>query len=373
MILSYISFFVGLILLIFLPALINNSNLRVKLNRYFIVIIVVAGLQRFGYGLQEFGIIKPLIKPFNRILTFAFFIPPVYLISVENLLNKKTTIKKEITLFGIAAVIVLVTKLLRFSKVTNQILFFIYSTTYLGILLYQNYRVFTTKKNTKELHEYTIIKKWSLVMLVLFTTIYISANYTIYSFIQGTGTAILNRYYNLTSLIWLSFVLYLLMNPINLYGENVLYKKLIKPALNEIQIWKTNKKTKTEPIDLDIEEKVNAKLENILFDIKKFEVNLFTNFNKVPTLKELAAITGHPQSHLKYIFKYYSYYTFSEYQNVLKVKYSLQLIRAGYLKTQTVDSLSTKCMFNSRITFFNNFKKLVGYSPTDFVLTISDT
>jgi hypothetical protein len=29
-------------------------------------------------------------------------------------------------------------------------------------------------------------------------------------------------------------------------------------------------------------------------------------------------------------------------------------------------------LFNSRITFFNNFKKLIGYSPSDFNITIID-
>lgn len=371
MFLNYISFFVGFALIILLPVLISNSNLGVKLNRYFVAIIVVAGVQRFGYGLQEFGIIKPLLNPLNRMLTFAFFIPPVYLIFIENLLFKKTTIKKEITLFAIAAIIVLVTKLLHFSKVTNQILFFIYSTIYLGMTFYQTYRVFTTKKNTKELREYHIIKKWSLVMVFLFTTIYFSANFTVYSYVEGTSGAVLNNFYNFTSLLWLSFVLYLLMHPINLYGEKLLYKKLNKSSVEEIQIWKT-KTIITETFDLVIEHKIISKLENIIFDIKTFETKLFTNFNEIPTLKEISIITGHPQSHLKYVFKYYSYYSFSEYQNVLKVKYSLQLIREGYLKTQTIDSLSVKCLFNSRITFFNNFKRLVGYSPTDFVLTISD-
>jgi hypothetical protein len=142
-----------------LPVLTSNSNFDAKLNRYFVAIIVVAEVQRFGYGLQLFGIIKPLLKPLNRMLTFAFFIPPVYLIFIKNLLFKKTTIKKEITLFGIAAIIVLVIKLLHFSKVTNQILFFIYSTIYLGMTFYQTHKVFTNKKNTKELREYHIIKK----------------------------------------------------------------------------------------------------------------------------------------------------------------------------------------------------------------------
>ena len=72
-----------------------------------------------------------------------------------------------------------------------------------------------------------------------------------------------------------------------------------------------------------------------------------------------------------YIFKYYNNYSHSEYVTVLKIKYSIQLIEMGYLNSHTIDSLSEKCLFNSRITFYNNFLKLVGYSTTEYNLAIT--
>jgi len=194
MILTYISFFVGILLLIILPVLINNNKLGLKLNKYFIIIILIAGLQRFHHGLQEFGIINPLINPLNKVLTFAFFIPPLYLIFIESLLFKKTTYKKEITLFGIAAIIILLAKVLHLDKVTNQMLFLLYSTTYLSILLYRYYKFVTSKKSIKELAQYESIKKWTLTILLLFTSIYISANYSIYIYLEGTDKTILNKF-----------------------------------------------------------------------------------------------------------------------------------------------------------------------------------
>jgi len=44
----------------------------------------------------------------------------------------------------------------------------------------------------------------------------------------------------------------------------------------------------------------------------------------------------------------------------------MRLITNGYLEYKTIDSLSLECGFNSRITFFNNFKKLNGISPKAF-------
>ena len=49
------------------------------------------------------------------------------------------------------------------------------------------------------------------------------------------------------------------MNPINLYGEEVLLKKLNNSKIEEIQIWKTMKKIRTEAIDLDVEKKNSTK------------------------------------------------------------------------------------------------------------------
>ena len=160
------------------------------------------------------------------------------------------------------------------------------------------------------------------------------------------------------------------MNPINLYGEEVLIKKLNNSKISEIQIWKTIKKIKTETNDLDVEKKIAPNLAKVLFNINSFEINLYKDFKKLPTLKEFCLILGHPQSHIKYIFKYYCNYTYSEYLTILKIKYSIQLIEEGYLKLHTIDSLAKKCLFESRITFFNNFKKNVGHSPSNSDLYI---
>ncbi|MDH4404057.1 MAG: AraC family transcriptional regulator [Flavobacterium sp.] len=180
----------------------------------------------------------------------------------------------------------------------------------------------------------------------------------------------MKQFNNLTSFIWIAIIYYLLMNPINLYGEEVLLKKLNNSKIEEIQIWKTIKKIRTEAIDLDVEKKIVPNLEKVLFDINTFEANLYKNFEKLPTLKEFCLILGHPQSHIKYIFKYYCSHSYSEYLTILKIKYSIQLIEDGYLKLHTIDSLSKKCLFESRITFFNNFKKNVGYSPSNSELYI---
>lgn len=57
---------------------------------------------------------------------------------------------------------------------------------------------------------------------------------------------------------------------------------------------------------------------------------------------------------------------FNEWVNFFRVRMALTLIQDGFLDTYTIDSLSDKVGFNSRITFFNAFKKEVGWSPNEY-------
>lgn len=107
-------------------------------------------------------------------------------------------------------------------------------------------------------------------------------------------------------------------------------------------------------------------MEKLIYAIKEFELGLLEKFVELPTLKELAFQLNCPQSHLKYVFKYHSYYSYSEYQTILKVKYALKLIKSGYLDIHTIDSLAVSCLFSQRSTFYYSFKKLIGYTPTEY-------
>jgi AraC-like DNA-binding protein len=174
------------------------------------------------------------------------------------------------------------------------------------------------------------------------------------------------QYYETIFPIWIFFIFYLLKNPVILYGEQLLLKNLKKISSEEIGTWRSSKLEPTEPEDLDMERKVKRKVEAIIFAIKNFEVELLDNFVVLPSLKELAFKLEYPQSHLKYVFTYYSFCTFREYQNNLKIKFALKLIKSGYLDTRTIDSLAARCLFANKRTFYRNFKKWVGYTPSEY-------
>lgn len=59
-------------------------------------------------------------------------------------------------------------------------------------------------------------------------------------------------------------------------------------------------------------------------------------------------------------------HTFKELTNAYRVKYAAEKIEEGYLDRYTMDALGKEAGFNSRVTFFNVFKKEFGVCPKEY-------
>uniref|UniRef100_UPI0040488EE0 helix-turn-helix domain-containing protein n=1 Tax=Algoriphagus sp. TaxID=1872435 RepID=UPI0040488EE0 len=200
---------------------------------------------------------------------------------------------------------------------------------------------------------------------------YLIFNFVLLSVPLENQNDYLLRYYDALFPIWVFLIFYIFKSPVILYGEQLLLKNINTSTKEELVVWRSIKLEPTEAEDLELEKKVKSKVDEIIFAIKKYEEKLLQDLVEVPTLKELAFELDYPQSHLKYVFNYYSFCSFSEYQNNLKIKYALKLIKEGYLDTRTIDSLATRCLFANRRTFYRNFNKWVGFTPTEYLAQIS--
>jgi len=371
MILELLSFFIGFILLLLIAIVLMNHKKDKKLNRFFFIILGIVGIQRFFNGLETFELVESFSNPFKTYLPFVFFIPGVYYLFFYNLLFKQTPYKKVSLHFLLPTLISILYIIFNPSLAVVQVIFFIYSSFYVVlpfILIKDN---LYNRKNYKDLIHFKSIKNWTLIMYGILLLSYLFANYIFLNYSTGTGNNILTQFYNATSLLWFFVVLYILKNPVILYGEQLLLEKINTATKEEVAVWRNKKKGNTKEEDLEVEKKVKGKVEEIIFALKKFEKELLQDFQRLPTLKELAFKIDYPQSHLKYVFKYYTYCTFGEYQNILKVKYAMNLIQSGYLDTRTIDSLAIKCLFTNRSTFYKNFKKQTGYSPTEYQVALA--
>jgi len=70
---------------------------------------------------------------------------------------------------------------------------------------------------------------------------------------------------------------------------------------------------------------------------------------------------------LSYLFNQHMGTSFYDYVNNLRVEYFKQRVKLGDTKLYTLDALATRCGYNSRTTFFRNFKKATGMTPSEYI------
>jgi AraC-like DNA-binding protein len=371
MISALFSFFVGFALLLLIFVVLIAREKDKKPDIYFLIILSVAGAQRFFQGIESFELIESFSNPLVGKFSIQFFMFVVGYLFFVNLFNINISYKKIILHFVFPTFFAVTIKLFNLDIGLIKEVFFPFSSLYI-VLVALLFRKFVGKrKNHREQLHFQSVKVWASMTFAIFIAIYILINYVYLSNNEETVSVIFVQFYNLTSIMWLVFIVYILKNPIILYGHQLLLKNLNTNSKEEVAVWRNAKLEPTELEDLELEKKVKHKVDEIVFAIKKFEEELLENFQALPTLKELAFQLDYPQSHLKYVFNYYSFCSFSEYQNNLKIKLALKLIKSGYLDTRTIDSLATRCLFTNRITFYRNFKKWVGYTPSEYQSQLS--
>ena len=364
--LSILSFFVGGVLLLLVSVSLFDTKRQLKSSIFFLAILAISGVQRVVFGLSSFKILGPIENPFEKSLLFAFFIPPIYYLFFEGLLYQKIARKNLPLHFGLSFLLVGLSLGLDWNKSINQTVFLVYSSGYILRLIYLVWTYFAKRKSQRELGYFKSIRVWAYLMMVAFLLIYGFANFIYGKGLQDTQEKVLGEFYGLTSFLWLFIAFYLLRNPRILYGELRLLEHINAGAPEEIAIWRSKKKGQTNPQDVGVEKQIAARVETLLFALKKMEQAWSEELLEVPSLKSLSFQLDCPQSHVKYLFKYYGNFTYGEYVNVLRINYSISLIRKGYLLTHTIDSLSKKTLFVSGNTFYLNFKKLTGESPSEY-------
>jgi AraC-like DNA-binding protein len=364
--LSILSFFVGGVLLLLVSVSLFDTKRELKSSIFFLAILTISGVQRVVFGLSSFKILGPIENPFEKSLLFAFFIPPIYYLFFEGLLYQKIARKNLPLHFGLSFLLVGLSLGLDWNRSINQTVFLVYSSGYILRLIYLVWTYFAKRKSQRELGYFKSIRVWAYLMMVAFLLIYAFANFIYGKGLEDTQDKVLGEFYGLTSFLWLFIAFYLLRNPRILYGELRLLEHINAGAPEEIAIWRSKKKGQTSTQDLGVEKQIAPRVETLLFALKKMEQAWSEELLEVPSLKSLSFQLDCPQSHVKYLFKYYGNFTYGEYVNVLRINYSISLIRKGYLLTHTIDSLSKKTLFVSGNTFYLNFKKLTGESPSEY-------
>ena len=84
-------------------------------------------------------------------------------------------------------------------------------------------------------------------------------------------------------------------------------------------------------------------------------------------LSMLAGRLGVPQHYLSYLFNQHLKTSFSDYLNQMRVEEFRHIVMQDDANRYTLDALAQRCGFQSRASFFRNFKKFTGMTPTEYM------
>ena len=118
---------------------------------------------------------------------------------------------------------------------------------------------------------------------------------------------------------------------------------------------------KVPPFELTAEklDEMEAQLDLYLEANKPF---LKTHFS----LAQLSASLDIPVHHLNYYFRKRQQSNFLEQRMQWRIRHAKELIDAGKDKVITLEAIGLESGFQSRTTFFVNFKEIIGESPSAY-------
>jgi AraC-like DNA-binding protein len=130
--------------------------------------------------------------------------------------------------------------------------------------------------------------------------------------------------------------------------------------------------TITNPKDIQLSLKINGELGEYFVRITQFveKNHLFRKSDF--SIQDLALKSKIPISHLSFVFKYHSDISFTDFRKKERIKDAVALIEEGYLKSNTLETLSKTVGFNTYNSFFMGFKEITGKAPQNYVSTLTE-
>lgn len=365
MFLNITSLLVGFLCLFVVVLMLFNPKPNRKTNVYLVIILFIAGIQRFVNAIEVLHFTTLTYSPLKLRLTIAFFIVPLYYLFFRRLILVNNNLKKELSHFILPTLFVLFDMLVVNYKISYYF-YLAFSCCYFGGIVWLVIGLLKTKNRSMyQEGSYNTIRTWTLFMsLTTFTMLFFS-NY--YLFSSPKSNINLNDFYRYTSLLWLGALLYIFKNPVIIFGEYNLMKNILTSEPQTFLVWNRKPLKAIEEKDKILYKNVSNKIDDIILNIQKLQKSAIAITSFSFTADTLAKELKIPRSHIELVFKYYSNYSVSDFTNLVKINYAVLLINEEYLDNYTIEHLGEVCLFNSRFTFSKNFKKFMGLSVSDYV------
>ena len=375
--------FTGCIGLITTIIMITSYKSNPVFNIFLMLIFVTTSTRSLIHGTYLLGL-QSIATAESGSSIYLLIVPSFYLYYKNLLIEKKIFQIKDLKHYLFVVFFFLIHQipslensvLFYYGEVTDFILILVFVLFYTWAIL----KLLTTQLwNKKDLEisviHYNLIKNWTFI-LVSFNII--AATFLLLSmYLELTTGDISGRHMPVyIVLCWLFIYFKVLISPEILFGLPVLNKKRVllstsiakeNQAAFANNCWKLPLQTTRNNRDLQLQK--NTKQHILLYvneiDRLNYTVGVFRN-SKI-SLNDLASKMDIPVSHLMYLFKYHSKISFSEYRMHGRIQDAIQFIENGFLKTGTLESLSSKVGFSSYNPFFRAFKKITNHTPQEYI------
>jgi len=405
--LFFLTAFVGCLLFLLLQFKFKKSS--VLINRYLKLTLINIIFRYTLYGISQF-VDHEIIFIFSKLgELFSLNIIPCSFLYFREVLNKEKWTQKDMYHF-IAPNVILVFSIITFGihnesdlKLGLVSLNMVATCVLLGYYaksIFDMLNVNFLQKKQSEITHPKAIKYWLLFLSMVL--LLIALRIVVGFYIRITSNVFDPRNMELiwvSAFLWLAIFVRIIISPEILYGfnlqtpvQNVLYKTPysnviveVKEIVKEKEIEKENVveldsakelifnswsnlpiKEMSNPNDIklfsNIEDKLSGYFKKIDAVFLQYEVVCKNDFD----LEMLASMVKIPISHVKFIFKYCSQSSFINYRKKIQINFATILIKSGYLKRNTLDSLSKYVGFSSYTPFYYAFKEIIGISPQEF-------
>lgn len=161
----------------------------------------------------------------------------------------------------------------------------------------------------------------------------------------------------------------LLLEPDIMFGFDVVPRVIKKTGKSAMvsNIWKLELKDEVVGKRYEgIQEKMGGLLKDYIRRIEEaaFRTELFRRPGL--TVEEFAEEIDIPAFHMAYIFRYHAQVTFQDFKKIIQINDAIELMKSGYMKEHTMESLATKVGFASYNPFFVSFRNITGMSPQQY-------
>jgi len=357
----------------------NNYQKESLINKYLIVITLVASLRFLFHGIQQAYPTINIIKLTNFWDVCIAVIIPCFYLYFENLINEVKFSRSNLKHFVMPFFLILIYfigLLLVPNGYRNLIRKILSAIVFIGYFIYSSYGFILLKKNIwfrkseiKSVQlQNKLIKNWSIFLYTAFTLILFIR--IVESIVTSKFGNFDNGYLWMPALIWIGIHIKIILTPEILYGYNFLNKSIDaaaeKVVLNSVWFTDDNEVALSSEKDKKLQEKIKPFLKAYIHQIEEFSFYSEAFRNPELSVEDVSNAVKIPVSHINFIFKYHCRETFTDFKKIVRIHDATKLIETGFLKTSTIESLSTYCGFSSYNTFNMAFKSITGITTQEY-------